>query len=77
MTRYDELVTPYISGRLPAAPDATNIVVQDQCPIDFAEHLAMAFDPTVGQDVLNALDPAHARKVPCRLVLPGIGAPLG
>jgi len=77
MTRYDELVTPYTSGRLPAAPNVTNIVVQNQCPIDFAEHIAVAFDPTVGQDVLNALDPAHARAVPCHLVLPGIGAPLG
>ena len=77
MTRYDELVTPYTSGRLPAAPNVTNIVVQNQCPIDFAEHIAVAFDPTVGRDVLNALDPAHARAVPCHLVLPGIGAPLG
>jgi triacylglycerol lipase len=76
MTRYDELVTPYTSGRLDA-PNATNIVVQDQCPIDFAEHLAVAFDPTVGQDILNALDPAHRKPVPCRLVLPGVGAPLG
>jgi triacylglycerol lipase len=76
MTKYDELVTPYTSGRL-TAPNATNIVVQDQCPIDFAEHLAVAFDPTVGQDILNALDPAHKKPVPCRLVLPGIGAPLG
>jgi pimeloyl-ACP methyl ester carboxylesterase len=76
MTRYDELVTPYTSGRLDA-PNATNIVVQDQCPIDFAEHLAVAFDPTVGQDILNALDPAHRQPVPCRLVLPAVGAPLG
>jgi triacylglycerol esterase/lipase EstA (alpha/beta hydrolase family) len=76
MTRYDELVTPYTSGRLDA-PNATNIVVQDQCPLDFAEHIAVAFDPTVGQDVLNALDPALKRPVPCRLVLPGVGAPLG
>jgi triacylglycerol lipase len=76
MTKYDELVTPYTSGRLDA-PNATNIVVQDQCPIDFADHIAVAFDPTVGQDVLNALDPAHAAAVPCRLVLPGVGAPLG
>jgi pimeloyl-ACP methyl ester carboxylesterase len=76
MTRYDELVTPYTSGRL-AARNATNIVVQDQCPLDFADHIAMAFDPTVGQDILNALDPAHPRPVPCRLVLPGIGAPAG
>jgi pimeloyl-ACP methyl ester carboxylesterase len=77
MTRYDELVTPYTSGQLPAGPNVRNIVVQNQCRLDFAEHLAVAFDPTVGQDVLNALDPAHAERVPCRLVLPGIGAPLG
>jgi triacylglycerol lipase len=76
MTKYDELVTPYTSGRLDA-PNATNIVVQNQCPIDFAEHLAVAFDPTVAQDILNALDPAHPKPVPCRLVLPVIGAPLG
>ncbi len=76
MTKYDELVTPYTSGRLDA-PNATNIVVQNQCAIDFAEHVAVAFDPTVGRDVLNALDPVHKKPVPCRLVLPGIGAPLG
>jgi triacylglycerol lipase len=76
MTKYDELVTPYTSGRLDAT-NATNIVIQDQCRRDFAEHVAVAFDPTVGQDVLNALDPAHERPVPCRLVLPGVGAPLG
>ncbi|MDP9117784.1 MAG: lipase family protein [Actinomycetota bacterium] len=76
MTRYDELVIPYTSGYL-NAPNATNIVVQDQCPIDFAEHLAVAFDPTVGQDILNALDPTHPNPVPCQLVLPALGAPLG
>jgi triacylglycerol lipase len=76
MTKYDELVTPYTSGRLDAT-NATNIVIQNQCRRDFAEHVAVAFDPTVGQDVLNALDPAHEQPVPCRLVLPGVGAPLG
>lgn len=74
MTRYDELVTPYTSGRLPAGPDVTNIVLQNQCAKDFAEHIAVAFDPTVGQDILNALDPAHKQPVPCRLVLPGVGS---
>lgn len=76
MTKFDELVTPYTSGRLDA-PNATNLVVQNQCSLDFAEHLSVAFDPTVGQDILNALDPAHKKAVPCRLVLPAIGAPLG
>jgi triacylglycerol lipase len=74
MSRYDELVTPYTSGML-SAPNATDIVVQNQCPLDFSEHLALAFDPVVGQDVLNALTPTEARPVPCTLVLPGVGAP--
>jgi hypothetical protein len=75
MTKYDELVTPYTSGRIDA-PNVHNIVVQDQCKLDFSEHLSIVFDPTTGADVLNALDPAHPRPVPCRLVLPVYGAPL-
>jgi pimeloyl-ACP methyl ester carboxylesterase len=75
MTRFDELVTPFTSGML-NAPNAKNIIVQNQCPLDLADHVAMAFDPTVGQDVLNALDPAHPKPVPCHLVLPIVGAPL-
>ncbi len=75
MTRYDELVSPYTSGMLDA-PNATNIVVQDQCPLDFSDHVSMAFDPVVGQDMLNALDPADPGAVPCTLVLPAFGAPL-
>jgi pimeloyl-ACP methyl ester carboxylesterase len=74
MTRYDELVIPYTSGDL-HAPNATNIVVQDQCPLDFSEHATLAWDPVVGQDILNALDPGDAQPIPCTLVLPGIGAP--
>jgi triacylglycerol esterase/lipase EstA (alpha/beta hydrolase family) len=62
MTRYDEAVVPYTSGNLPGV---TNIVVQDQCPNDVSEHGAMAYDPVVLQDVLNALDPAHAAAVTC------------
>jgi triacylglycerol esterase/lipase EstA (alpha/beta hydrolase family) len=74
MTRYDELVTPYTSGELHAS-NATNIVVQNQCPLDVSEHATMAFDPVVAQDVLNALDPGERQPVPCTLVLPAIGAP--
>jgi triacylglycerol lipase len=75
MTRYDELVVPYTSGEL-TSPNATNIVIQDQCPLDFSEHATLAWDPVVGQDILNALDPGEAQPVPCTLVLPGIGAPI-
>jgi pimeloyl-ACP methyl ester carboxylesterase len=74
MTRYDELVIPYTSGVMPGA---TNIVIQDQCPQDFSEHLALAFDPNAGRDILNALDPRHARAPRCVAVLPGYGAPGG
>jgi pimeloyl-ACP methyl ester carboxylesterase len=73
MSEHDELVTPYTSGYL-HAKNATNIVVQNQCSQDFSEHVSLAFDPVVGQDILNALDPAHPGPVPCTLVLPGYGA---
>jgi triacylglycerol esterase/lipase EstA (alpha/beta hydrolase family) len=75
VTRYDELVVPYTSGIL-NAPNVTNITIQDQCPLDGSEHLTVAYDPIVGQDILNALDPAHAKPVPCVPVLPFVGAPL-
>jgi triacylglycerol lipase len=74
VTRNDELVSPYTSG-IESAPNMTNLVVQKQCPLDQAEHVSMAADPVVAQDVLNALDPKHAEAVPCTLVLPLIGAP--
>jgi triacylglycerol lipase len=72
ITRNDELVVPYTSG---IEQGMTNIIVQQQCLLDQAEHVSMAADPVVAQDILNALDPAHAQPVPCTLVLPLIGAP--
>ena len=74
VTRNDELVSPYTSG-IESTPNMTNLVVQKQCPLDQAEHVSMAADPVVAQDVLNALDPKHPAAVPCTLVLPLLGAP--
>jgi triacylglycerol lipase len=74
VTEYDELVVPYTSGIL-NAPHVTNIVLQKQCPLDGSEHLTVAYDPVVAQDILNALDPARAKPVPCVPVIPGVGAP--
>lgn len=73
MTRYDELVVPYTNGMV-VAPNSTNIVVQDQCSLDFADHVALAADPVAAQDVLNALDPATAQPVPCVPVAPVISS---
>lgn len=67
-TRYDELVIPYTSGLLP--PPATNRVVQDSCPADASEHVAVAFDPVVAQLAFNALDPPDARPVDCSRLPP-------
>lgn len=72
VTRYDELVVPYTSG-IEKAPNATNIVVQDQCDRDYSDHLAIAADPVAAADVLGALDPAHPREVPCVFVPPFVG----
>jgi triacylglycerol lipase len=72
MTRYDELVLPYTSGR---EAGMTNIVVQDRCKLDFAEHFQIAADRNASVLVLDALDPGHARPVPCVLVLPFVGGP--
>lgn len=72
VTRYDELVVPYTSG-IETAPNVTNIVVQRQCGLDDADHLAIAADPVAAADVLNALDPAQPRPVPCVFVPPFVG----
>jgi pimeloyl-ACP methyl ester carboxylesterase len=72
MSRYDELVVPYTSGHI-VAPGATNIVVQDVCPLNLDEHVLVAFDPVVARMILNALDPEHAAPVSCGPLL-GLGA---
>ncbi len=72
MTTHDELVVPYTSGEI-AGSNSTNIVVQNQCSLDLADHLSLASDPVAAQDVLNALDPAEAQSPPCTLVAPVVG----
>jgi triacylglycerol esterase/lipase EstA (alpha/beta hydrolase family) len=71
-TKYDDVVTPYTSAFL-NGPGVTNITLQDQCPIDFGDHLAIIYDRVALADVVNALDPAHATPPPCVPVAPGIG----
>lgn len=72
MTTHDELVVPYTNGEI-AGRNSTNIVVQNQCPLDLADHVSLASDPVAAQDVLNALDPAQAQPPPCTLVAPVVG----
>ena len=72
----DEVVTPYTNAFLPAAPNVTNITLQQQCPLDATDHLEIAYDPVALADMLNALDPADPVQVPCLVVLPLTG-PVG
>ncbi|KUO02632.1 esterase/lipase family protein [Streptomyces caeruleatus] len=74
-TRYDEVVTPYSNQFLTAGPGAKvrNITIQDVCPQDLSEHISIAYDSNAMRLVLNALDPAHAEPVDCRLSAPLLG----
>jgi triacylglycerol esterase/lipase EstA (alpha/beta hydrolase family) len=68
----DEVVTPYTSAFL-SGPDVTNILLQNQCPLDQGEHLSMPYDHIADADVLNALDPARRVPPACTPVLPVVG----
>ncbi|MEV5932616.1 alpha/beta fold hydrolase [Streptomyces sp. NPDC052079] len=67
-TRYDQVVTPYRSAYL-SGPNVRNVLLQDLCPIDLSEHLAIGlFDRIAFHEVANALDPAHAKRTTCASV---------
>ena len=54
-TRYDEVVTPYLSAYLAPGKKTTNITLQDLCPHDTSEHVIIPTDPVAIALVLNAL----------------------
>ncbi|AQA24343.1 alpha/beta hydrolase fold family protein [Rhodococcus sp. MTM3W5.2] len=66
-TRYDEQVVPYTQGMIPGPPgyQVTNIVVQDGCEQDSSDHIELTGTKRAAYMVLNALDPANPREVPC------------
>ncbi|MGV9286897.1 esterase/lipase family protein [Streptomyces sp. NPDC003719] len=67
-TRYDEVVTPYRSQYL-SGPGVRNVLLQDLCPLDLSEHLAIGLlDRIAFHEVANALDPAHATPTTCASV---------
>jgi triacylglycerol esterase/lipase EstA (alpha/beta hydrolase family) len=68
-TQHDEVVTPYTSAFL-SGPNVNNVTLQNGCPIDLADHLAIIYDRRALALTMNALDPAHPVAVPCTPVLP-------
>ncbi|EID76297.1 MULTISPECIES: esterase/lipase family protein [Rhodococcus] len=71
-TRYDEVIQPYTNVAL-HDPGATNILVQDLCPLDQTGHFNLPYDPFSQQLVLNTLDPEHTIVPPCTFVPLGTG----
>lgn len=71
-TRYDQVVTPYASAFL-SGPNVKNILLQNQCVLDFGDHLSMPYDHIVAADTLTALDPSNPQGFLCTPVLPVSG----
>jgi triacylglycerol esterase/lipase EstA (alpha/beta hydrolase family) len=71
-SKYDEVVTPYTSAFL-SGPNVKNITIQNQCPLDFDGHIGIAYDHIALQDMLNALDPAHASNPFCTFIAFDLG----
>lgn len=72
VTRYDQLVTPYTAGLVPG-PMTVNVVLQDGCEENTAEHTAIAADQRAADFVLAALDPATPREPRCEPPAPAPG----
>ncbi|MGW5198765.1 esterase/lipase family protein [Streptomyces spiralis] len=67
-TKYDEVATPWRSQYLTGS-DVRNVLLQDLCPVDLSEHLAIGlFDRVAFHEVANALDPPHATATSCASV---------
>ncbi|BBA96472.1 putative secreted lipase [Actinacidiphila reveromycinica] len=64
-TIYDEVVTPYTTQAL-SGPNVHNVVLQDLCPLDVSEHVAIGLTDRIAfHEAANALDPAHATRTTC------------
>ncbi|MFC3990503.1 esterase/lipase family protein [Actinoplanes siamensis] len=65
-TRYDEIIVPYRLSALPAAPNVTNVAVQELCPLETVEHFGLAYDNAawlLGIDAIRHPGPARLSRV--------------
>jgi hypothetical protein len=72
-SRLDEVLTPNLDGalsKLPAGPNVTNAAVQDVCPLDVSEHLAIVVSPTTFRIAIDAIEhPGRPARVPTQVPL--------
>lgn len=64
VTKYDEIATPPFTNGFLEGDNVTNILLQDDCPVDLSEHLSINFSERTWRHVRNALTPAEATRVP-------------
>lgn len=68
-SKWDEIATPYRSQFL-TGPDVRNVLLQDLCPVDLSEHVALGtIDRIVFHEIANSLDPARATPTTCASVV--------
>ncbi|MGW0359504.1 esterase/lipase family protein [Nocardia nova] len=60
VSKYDEIATPYTNGFLDG-PNVTNILLQDGCPQDLSEHLAIAYSERAWRYVKKRPHPRRSR----------------
>ncbi|KAF9122794.1 hypothetical protein BGW39_009489 [Mortierella sp. 14UC] len=69
MTKYDDVVIPYINGILNATVEDPGKVkmniLQDCCSIDFSEHILISYDPIVFNLLSSFLDPKAEQRINC------------
>lgn len=68
-TTNETVVTPVGSSFIQES-GVRNMFVQSQCANDIVDHADLPYDRVTIQDVLNALDPAHAQAPNCALAFP-------
>lgn len=76
-TRYDEVVLPYTSAFLEDGERTTNILLQDACPENAAEHLGIIYDSVALQWVLHALERSGPADPAYQPVCSGTALPAG
>ena len=72
VTVHEQVVQPFTSGIVEGS-NAANVIIQEGCEQNHAEHLGIAADGRTADFILNALDPANPREPRCEAVAPYVG----
>lgn len=73
-TLFDHIANPVTSSLLKAGPGATvnNVNIQDGCPVDLSDHLALTYTDRVIALTMKGLDPDASHKIPCKIEVSSI-----